>query len=181
MSLTCPYCGGAIVQLIGATRDAIPNETVAQSVTQSSPNGEIAHGSEVQGSKTSPKTKTPYNQGYAQSFLDFWAVYPIHRDKRKAFKAWRNAIARLGATADANAILIAGAIRYRDDPNRVPSFTKYGEGWLNADGWEDDPLPFRLRPGDPEAEERERLRQKKHAEARRFVEEERRERRQEQS
>ena len=39
--------------------------------------------------------------------------------------------------------ILAGAIRYRDDPNRVDQFTKYAEGWLNADGWEDEPLPPR--------------------------------------
>ena len=61
---------------------------------------------------------------------------------------WRNAVARAGAIDGANATLamaqiIAGAIRYRDDPNRLPEFTKYAEGWLNGDGWEDEPLPVR--------------------------------------
>ena len=146
MSFPCPHCGGEIVVVPGSSpfpgwrnpdaTDAIP---VAQSVAQS----RIAQGLEVQG--LSPKSKS-YNQGYTRNFDEFWEVYPRHRDKRKAFKAWRNAVARLGATADARGAIIAGAIRYRDDPNRLDEFTKYAEGWLNGDGWEDEPLPARLNP-----------------------------------
>jgi hypothetical protein len=71
--------------------------------------------------------------------LEFWNVYPLKRDKRKALNAWRNAIARANAT-----LILQGARRYREDPNRLPQFTKYAEGWLNGDGWEDEPLPRRL-------------------------------------
>jgi hypothetical protein len=97
----------------------------------------------------SPNKGKSYNQGYNAQFLEFWKVYPLRRDKRKAEKAWRNAVARLGANADARAAIIAGAIRYRDDPNRLDQFTKYAEGWLNADGWEDEPLPTRLNGKEP--------------------------------
>jgi len=75
---------------------------------------------------------------YPQDFLEFWNTYPLKRDKRKALLAWRKAVVR----ADASAIC-AGAKRYADDPNRVAQFTKYAEGWLNADAWEDAPLPPR--------------------------------------
>jgi len=71
--------------------------------------------------------------------LEFWNVYPLKRDKRKALLAWRNAIARATAT-----VILQGARRYREDPNRVDGFTKYAEGWLNGDGWEDEPLPARI-------------------------------------
>lgn len=50
-------------------------------------------------------------------------------------------------TASQSAIL-AGAIRYREDPNRVDEYTQHAATWLNGDGWEDDPLPFRLKPQD---------------------------------
>lgn len=162
MSFPCPHCGGEIVVTPGSSpfpgwRN--PDATDAISSAQSAAQVEVApvaQGSEVQ--DRSPKSKT-YNQGYTRNFDAFWVFYPRHRDKRKAFKAWRNAVARLVATtgatgATAMAQLEAGAQRYRDDPNRLDEFTKYAEGWLNGDGWEDEPLPARLngrrdRPPDP--------------------------------
>lgn len=71
-------------------------------------------------------------------FDDFWAAYPRRRDRRKAEKAFAAALKR----ADANTI-IDGARRYANDPNRAEQFTKYAEGWLNGDGWLDEPLPPR--------------------------------------
>lgn len=71
-------------------------------------------------------------------FEDFWASYPRRRDRRKAEKAFTNALRR----ADADTI-IAGADRYTTDPNRAEQFTKYAEGWLNGDGWLDEALPPR--------------------------------------
>jgi hypothetical protein len=71
-------------------------------------------------------------------FDDFWDAYPRRRDRRKAEKAFTNALRR----ADAG-VIIAGAIRYAADPNRIEQFTKYAEGWLNGDGWLDEPLPPR--------------------------------------
>lgn len=72
-------------------------------------------------------------------FDEFWDTYPRHRDKRKAEKAYANALRR----ADADTI-IGGAHRYATDPNRCDQFTKYAEGWLNGDGWLDEPLPARV-------------------------------------
>jgi hypothetical protein len=71
-------------------------------------------------------------------FEEFWDTYPRRRDRRKAEKAFANAIKR----ADPETI-ISGANRYALDPNRVEQFTKYAEGWLNGDGWMDEPLPPR--------------------------------------
>lgn len=68
----------------------------------------------------------------------FWQEYPLHRDKLKALKAWRNAIRKVSQDA-----IVAGATRYRNDPNREDAFTKYAATWLNAGGWEDEPLPAR--------------------------------------
>jgi hypothetical protein len=140
MSATCPHCGGAIDLVPGANPAQPPGANPAQVAAQVGANGGIAR--KVQGSE-SPKTKS-YNQGYEQDFLAFWSVYPLHRSKRKAQIAWRKSVSRAGANrADAVAQILSGAIRYRDDPNRDPSFTKYAEGWLNGDGWEDEPLPPR--------------------------------------
>ena len=144
----CPHCHGPLEVLVIPGTEPLPGwRNLAQSgdaidgANGANPDangtaGTIAHGS---GSKPSTKKSRVYNQGYDQGFLDFWELYPLKRDKRKALKAWRNAITRANANAIAN-----GAKRYRDDPNRMAQYTKYAEGWLNADGWEDEPLPPRL-------------------------------------
>ncbi len=77
-----------------------------------------------------PRTSTP------QAFAAFWDAYPVKRDKPKALKAFERAVRRAPAEQ-----IVAGARRYRDDPNRDPTKTKYPEGWLNGDRWEDPDLP----------------------------------------
>ena len=149
MSVSCPFCGGEIVALTGGTSPfpgwqtppqsgANGRNPSAQSPAQSPAQSGFAHGSEVRDSKE----RQIYNQGYPGEFLKFWNIYPRKRDKRKALASWRNAIRRSSTDA-----INAGAIRYRDDPNRLDEFTKYAEGWLNGDGWEDEPLPSRLPRG----------------------------------
>jgi hypothetical protein len=71
-----------------------------------------------------------------QAFDKFWAVYPKKDDKPLAKRSFEKALNR--ATLD---IIIAGAERYRDDPNREQAFTKNPSTWLNADAWENGPLP----------------------------------------
>jgi hypothetical protein len=96
-------------------------------------------GSQSEDLNPAPNGKGAYNQGYHPDFIVFWNIYPRHREKRSAAKAWRKALLR--ASKDT---INAGAQKYRDDPARLDEFTKYAEGWLNADGWEDEPLPVRL-------------------------------------
>lgn len=186
MSAVCPVCGAPIDLVPGSTPGASVAHPPAQVGANPGTSPEVAHKVLDLELDPSPNGTRAYNQGYPAVFEVWWKVYPLHLGKRKALKAWRNAVRRIGTTSgasqdEAQAQLLAGAIRYRDDPNRIDEYTKYAEGWLNADRWEDDPLPFRLKPQDPEAEERERRRQQKHEAARRFVEEERRVRRQEPS
>jgi hypothetical protein len=69
-------------------------------------------------------------------FDAFWEIYPRREAKASARKAWQKALGR----ADPGQIL-AGAERYRDDPNREPKFTAHPASWLNGDRWLDDPLP----------------------------------------
>lgn len=82
-----------------------------------------------------PETFTPI---YSNAFEEWWEHYPRKAGKRKAFNAWKSARKRAS-----NEDLIDGARRYADDPNRTDQYTKYPEGWLNADGWLDEPLPPR--------------------------------------
>ena len=141
MGFPCPHCGGEIVPVPGSSPfPGWRNGDATQAQPSINPGApvEVAHDF-----RSKPSTKrTPYNQGYDPLFLEFWNVYPLKRDKRKALHAWRNAVAR----APHN-IIVQGARRYREDPNRTPEFTKYAEGWLNGDGWEDEPLPSRLPRG----------------------------------
>lgn len=71
-------------------------------------------------------------------FDDFWNVYPRRAEKAPARKAWSLALRRASAK-----VILAGAQRYRDDPNRDPAYTAHPATWLNRDRWEDDPLPPR--------------------------------------
>jgi len=75
-------------------------------------------------------------------FDDFWEQYPRKIDKAKARKAFHSALSKV-EFGD----LMAGTVIYRDDPNRMDQFTKYPASWLNAESWNNGPLPY-----DPRAE-----------------------------
>lgn len=73
-------------------------------------------------------------------FQAFWEVYPLHKDKARAFRAWRAQLAQAQGAERAQLAqrVIEGAERYRNDPNRDPEHTKYAEGWLSGQRWEDE-------------------------------------------
>lgn len=73
-----------------------------------------------------------------EAFASFWTIYPRKVGKPKALAAFLKALER--APAD---VILAGAQRFHDDPNREPQFTPHPTTWLNRDGWGDDPLPAR--------------------------------------
>lgn len=77
---------------------------------------------------------------YSPEFEAFWSTYPLKRSKRQAWKAWGKAIERAAPEQ-----ITAGASRYANDPNRDAQYTQQGATWLNADGWDDEPLPSRQR------------------------------------
>jgi hypothetical protein len=69
----------------------------------------------------------------------FWDVYPRHTGgKPMARKAWDKAVKR----ADPQ-VIVDGALRFREDPNRLDEFTPHPSTWLNQSRWTDDPLPAR--------------------------------------
>lgn len=78
------------------------------------------------------------------AFDAFWRVYPRRDDKPRARSAFARAIKSTSAAA-----VIAGAERYRDDPNRLQQYTKMPTTWLNAGSWENEPLPARTGNGRP--------------------------------
>jgi helix-turn-helix protein len=71
-------------------------------------------------------------------FEFFWNTYPRRQGKGAAKKAFQLALTRTSFEA-----ITLGAERYRDDPNRDPSYTALPATWLNQDRWEDDSLPPR--------------------------------------
>ena len=75
------------------------------------------------------------------AFTEFWQTYPRRTAKGAAVKAFRQALKK--ASADT---IIAGAARYRDDPNRDDAYTAHPATWLNAERWDDDPLPTPTAP-----------------------------------
>jgi uncharacterized protein YdaU (DUF1376 family) len=77
---------------------------------------------------------------YPKEFEEFYARYPLHTGKDAALKAWERVTEQGKATKDE---LIAGATRYRNDPNRDDSYTKHPATWLNAGCHNDGPLPAR--------------------------------------
>lgn len=85
-----------------------------------------------------PPPKPPRGRTYPEDFERFWSVYPRRDDKADAFRAWQS-IRPATEVED----VIAGAERYRDDPNRTPQFTKLPATWLRAGSWENGPLPPR--------------------------------------
>ena len=72
-------------------------------------------------------------------FEQFWAVYPKKDDKGLARRSFEKALKRASLED-----IVAGAEKYRDDPNREQAFTKNPSTWLNADAWENGPLPSRV-------------------------------------
>ena len=71
-------------------------------------------------------------------FIDWYLIYPRKASKGLAEKAYIKA--RKKVTAD---VLVQAAERYAADPNREDQFTKLPASWLNAECWDDGPLPDR--------------------------------------
>ncbi len=85
-------------------------------------------------------------------FDEFWKAYPRKVGKQAAEKAY----AKAAKTTEEN-VIIAGARRYADDPNRVDAFTAHPTTWLNAGRWNDEPLPERIKTGDEKRAEEKRI------------------------
>ncbi len=73
-------------------------------------------------------------------FEAFWKAYPRRTAKGSARASWAAALKAAGGDA---AVIVAGAQRYRDDPNRDDAYTAHAATWLRAERWTDDPLPPR--------------------------------------
>lgn len=74
-----------------------------------------------------------YDYDEDSDFARFWDAFPKKAGKPAAYKAWRSAITR-GVQPQ---IIIDAALRYRDSPRRNPEMTKYPQGWLNDERYND--------------------------------------------
>jgi hypothetical protein len=72
-------------------------------------------------------------------FEEFWSHYPKKVDKGAALRAFRKA----AKTQDLD-LVIEGARRFSQDPNLPEKqFIKNPATWLNAESWNNGPLPKR--------------------------------------
>ena len=72
-------------------------------------------------------------------FESFWSYYPKKVDKGAAIRAFRKALKTTPAPE-----VIEGAKRYAEDPNLPEKqFIKNPATWLNAEAWNNGPLPAR--------------------------------------
>ena len=82
-------------------------------------------------------------------FESFWAYYPKKVDRGAALRAFRKA----GKKAEVS-LIIEGAKRYAEDPNLPEKqFIKNPATWLNAEAWNNGPLPKRSKPDTKAMEE----------------------------
>jgi hypothetical protein len=85
-------------------------------------------------------------------FEEFWKLFPRKVGKQAAERAFAKA-----CKVAEQSVIIAGAARYADDPNRVDAFTAHPTTWLNAGRWNDEPLPERIKTGDEKRVEEQRI------------------------
>lgn len=75
------------------------------------------------------------------AFSKFWEVYPKKTDKGQAIKAFKKALGKVDEE-----LIIAGARDYAEDPNLPDKlYIKNPATWLNAEAWDNGPLPTRKR------------------------------------
>jgi len=79
------------------------------------------------------------NERTISEFERFWEIYPKKTDKGAARRAFTSAIRK----ADVE-LIITKAKAYAEDPNLPQKqFIKYPASWLNAEAWNNPPLPQR--------------------------------------
>ena len=115
-----------------------PNSTVGHSTMEpfhyGTANGHIEK--QVK-EKNTIKRKTLSESQEKDLFSEFWKDYPKKVDKGAALRAFRSALNRASFED-----ILAGVVRYANDPNLPDAkYVKNPATWLNADAWENGPLP----------------------------------------
>lgn len=127
----CPACQeqqGKVQNIDQTSADVHNIEEVSSKMTR--------RGREGRGKKTpSPASRSMVDD---DAFARFWEAYPRKVGKGEARTAWAKVI-KSGVDPEQ---VIAGTVRYRDDPQRRRKdieFTKHPGPWLNAERWTDQP------------------------------------------
>jgi len=89
------------------------------------------------------------NERTLSDFERFWEVYPKKTDKGAARRAFTTAIKKTDVEE-----IISKAKAYGEDPNLPEKqFVKYPASWLNAEAWNNGPLPKRKKTDSKALEE----------------------------
>lgn len=84
-------------------------------------------------------------EAYPPSFEEFWSAYPLKKAKLAAVKAWKAALKRLGGGVKAQDRLKAAATALdKTTKGRDREFIPHPATWLNAGGYDDDPIVAHL-------------------------------------
>jgi hypothetical protein len=111
--------------------------TVASSTVESSTMENQPDNRRLISNKTKEKKTNKDNTGeFEELFEVFWKAYPKKADKALAYRSYEKALKRANAER-----ILEGAQQYRDDPRRDDAYTKNPSTWLNADAWENPPIP----------------------------------------
>lgn len=112
----------------------LPND----STTEPFRNGTISgHKEEHLKEKNTNKRRTLSESDELELFNEFWKEYPKKLDRGAAIRAFRSALNRASFEE-----ILAGCIAYKNDPSLPePKYIKNGATWLNADAWQNGPLP----------------------------------------
>jgi hypothetical protein len=88
-------------------------------------------------------TRTKRATAEHPSFAAWYAVYPVHKARGDAVRAYSKALEKTD-----EATLLDAAKRYRDDPQVKRGYGKYPATWLNKECWldEEPPAPRDVRP-----------------------------------
>lgn len=87
--------------------------------------------------KTNNKEDKVKEDKEGEQFAHFYSLYPRKMQRGAAKKAFSRALTRANFED-----ILAGVIRFREDPNLPPDqYVPYPATWLNAESWEDGPLP----------------------------------------
>lgn len=79
---------------------------------------------------------------YESAFLSFWNIYPVHKSKAAALRAWKKGVhdaETLKLILEAIPRQIAERLRDKAAGRFVPEW-KYPATWLNQRCWEDEPV-----------------------------------------
>jgi hypothetical protein len=138
-----PLPGEAIEIKALASANGSVDHTLATDSRQTREDVDPEQGSGIrdQGNPPSPPAggkrvgRQDYDYDTDPVFGHFWSVFPKKKGKPAAYAAWQKAMQR---GADPN-LIIKAAECYRDDPSRKPEMTKYAQGWLNDERYNDEP------------------------------------------